>query len=103
MKELNIERLRKNIEKDTLRKRRKVIQQYSKKGRLIDNTTYCRLKSQTVCKICGSKSTSNKPLEVDHIIPIVRGGTNDKENLQAVCRSCHIRKTAEEEGSANSI
>lgn len=36
--------------------------------------------------------------EVDHIIPVAKGGTNDLENLQPLCKPCHGRKTAEEVG-----
>ena len=36
--------------------------------------------------------------EVDHIIPLSRGGTNDRSNLQPLCKSCHARKTALEDG-----
>ena len=41
--------------------------------------------------------------QVDHIIPVARGGTDDSDNLQAVCRSCHASKTASEavHGRAN--
>ena len=31
--------------------------------------------------------------EIDHIIPIYQGGTNDIGNLQALCRNCHGKKT----------
>jgi len=31
--------------------------------------------------------------EVDHIIPLARGGTNKLINLQALCKSCHSKKT----------
>lgn len=34
--------------------------------------------------------------EVDHVIPLDAGGTDDEENLQALCKRCHSRKTAEE-------
>ena len=34
--------------------------------------------------------------EVDHIVPLRRGGTNAFDNLQTLCRPCHQRKTAEE-------
>ena len=34
--------------------------------------------------------------EVDHIIPLARGGTNDLANLQPLCKSCHSRKTMRE-------
>lgn len=31
--------------------------------------------------------------EVDHIIPVAEGGTDDVTNAQAVCRPCHKAKT----------
>jgi len=31
--------------------------------------------------------------EVDHIIPLYKGGTNDLTNLEALCRNCHGKKT----------
>jgi len=43
-----------------------------------------------VCKKCGS--TEN--LEIDHIIPIFHGGTNDPDNLQVLCRHCNRTKWA---------
>jgi len=33
---------------------------------------------------------------VDHIIPRVQGGTNDPSNLQALCITCHMKKTRQE-------
>lgn len=35
---------------------------------------------------------------VDHIVPKSRGGTDDPANLETLCRSCHSRKTATEDG-----
>ena len=36
-------------------------------------------------------------LECDHIQPVKNGGSQwERRNLQALCRSCHIRKTREE-------
>lgn len=36
--------------------------------------------------------------EVDHIVPLRKGGGNRSENLQALCKSCHSKKTAREDG-----
>ncbi len=42
------------------------------------------------CVQCGSP----EHLEIDHIRAWSRGGTNDPENLQALCRPCNRRKGA---------
>jgi len=34
--------------------------------------------------------------ELDHIVPLVDGGSHDLDNLQTLCTPCHIKKTAEE-------
>lgn len=31
--------------------------------------------------------------EIDHIVPLFKNGSNDIENLQALCRNCHGKKT----------
>ena len=36
--------------------------------------------------------------EVDHIVPLSNGGDNSLDNLQALCKECHSRKTATEDG-----
>ena len=37
--------------------------------------------------------------EVDHIVAMSRGGKEyDRDNLQVLCRSCHIEKTRKERG-----
>jgi 5-methylcytosine-specific restriction endonuclease McrA len=34
--------------------------------------------------------------ELDHILPLVDGGSHDLENLQTLCTPCHQRKTSRE-------
>jgi hypothetical protein len=43
------------------------------------------------CKMCGK--LLDHSYEVDHIVPLYKGGTNDVSNLQALCRNCHGKKT----------
>lgn len=35
----------------------------------------------------------DKKLELDHIVPLFVGGGWELENLQLLCRECHIKKT----------
>lgn len=42
------------------------------------------------CVNCGS--TEKESLEIDHIMPISKGGKTEPGNLQTLCRNCNIRK-----------
>lgn len=42
----------------------------------------------TGCKFCGA----TEELSLDHKIPICRGGSFEKENLQCLCKSCNSKK-----------
>lgn len=43
------------------------------------------------CELCGV-SADHKAIEVDHIVPRNKGGTDDTSNLQALCYSCNAMK-----------
>lgn len=44
------------------------------------------------CRYCGE---SGVPLALDHLIPVLRGGTNEQDNLVTSCQSCNSRKGAQ--------
>jgi 5-methylcytosine-specific restriction endonuclease McrA len=46
------------------------------------------------CKKC--QSILDATYEIDHIMPLYKGGSNDIINLQALCRNCHGNKTLED-------
>ena len=56
---------------------------------LVTDRDYRRILNSP-CAGCGS--TEN--IEVDHIVPIARGGRHAVGNLQALCRSCNASKGA---------
>lgn len=54
------------------------------------------LRDGYTCRCCGIVRLDN---EVDHIIPLEQGGSNDDDNLQVLCggpSGCHTLKTASE-------
>jgi len=58
-----------------------------------DNSEYACPMNVAGIKFCDKKSSDP---EYDHIIRISDGGTNDLDNLQALCGCCHNMKTAME-------
>ena len=50
---------------------------------------YVLEKWQRTCAYCDAKQV---PLEVDHIIPSSRGGSNRVSNLTLACRPCNLKK-----------
>ena len=48
-------------------------------------------RARSRCELC-FVSAEHKALEVDHIIPRNKGGTDDVSNLQALCYSCNATK-----------
>jgi len=44
------------------------------------------------CQVCGAKKDNGATLEIDHIIPLAKGGDNEYENLQVLCATCNRKK-----------
>jgi len=45
------------------------------------------------CQICGDTAKEGAKLEIDHITPVAKGGSNDANNLQVLCRVCNAGKS----------
>ena len=50
---------------------------------------------EPICRICNRKAST----QVDHIIPLCKGGTDERSNLQGICDDCHDEKTAKDLGT----
>ena len=46
------------------------------------------------CVYCGNKA-GKRPLHVDHVIPVSKGGENTDDNLAAACFECNMGKKAD--------
>lgn len=52
-------------------------------------------KAERVFDRCGRKCVecgSEEELEIHHRVPVAEGGTHDEDNLETLCRSCHMEK-----------
>ena len=53
------------------------------------------LKRRGICTSCSQKNDAGKAWDIDHILPLALGGTNELENLQILCKPCHHSKTSQ--------
>jgi 5-methylcytosine-specific restriction endonuclease McrA len=52
------------------------------------------------CRVCGRNPATGAAVElnIDHIVPVARGGGNEERNLRVLCRECNVGKGTEGEG-----
>jgi 5-methylcytosine-specific restriction enzyme A len=50
-----------------------------------------RKRAEGVCYFCGTK-VPPKELTMEHVVPIIRGGTTSKGNLVPACKECNSKK-----------
>ena len=90
--------LEKELEAISQRERIMETEEYTRKrerGKMTPSLRYDILKRDGFrCCVCGNKASENVILEVDHIIPISKGGTTEYSNLQTLCRDCNRGKGA---------
>jgi 5-methylcytosine-specific restriction endonuclease McrA len=51
-----------------------------------------------LCTHCQAKGIVRLGEELDHIMPLSKGGCNDPTNLQMLCKECHYIKTLDDMG-----
>ena len=68
----------------------------SRRHREVRNWRWIRqgalVRANYACQKCGSRAH----LEVDHKVPLEKGGDHSKNNLQVLCAVCHKAKTQAE-------
>lgn len=59
------------------------------------------LREEPLCRECLAIGRTTAANEVDHVIAKSKGGTDDRANLQALCKSHHSAKTMKESVGGN--
>ena len=73
------------------------------KSKIYNTSRWQRLRKLILSRnpICQANDCNNLSSHVDHIVPMADGGEPyELENLQALCASCHSRKTLKENKKA---
>lgn len=55
-------------------------------------------RDKRLCQPCLKEGRVTAANAVDHIVQKAAGGTDDLDNLQAICRACHLDKTMTDNG-----
>jgi 5-methylcytosine-specific restriction protein A len=55
-------------------------------------------RDHNLCQVCLKNGFVTRATQVDHIINKAKGGTDNIENLQSICKECHDKKTIQEKG-----
>jgi hypothetical protein len=94
------------LEGDQLQIMENAVDKFKRRARIsdaVDNKSSSRVspklrmdilaRDEYTCQICGADRGTGAILEIDHIHPVSRGGTNDPNNLQVLCRDCNAGKS----------
>ncbi len=68
------------------------------RGRTLQKRRHYYFMRHPLCAACSKGGKVSLATELDHIIPLFKGGSDEPENFQGLCGSCHKDKTAKDLG-----
>jgi 5-methylcytosine-specific restriction protein A len=71
-----------------------------KRGRAGQRDRAQVLAEEPFCRSCLGRGLEVGSNEVDHIVPLSEGGSDERSNKQALCVPCHAAKSANERATA---
>ncbi len=71
-----------------------------KRGRAGQRDRAQVLAEEPYCRRCLEQGKHVRADEVDHIVPLAAGGSDERANKQALCRPCHEVKSKAERAAA---
>lgn len=67
-------------------------------GVTLQNIRARHFRANPLCVMCQSKGKLSAAQELDHIIPLHKGGSDTDSNRQGLCKECHTEKSKKERG-----
>ena len=85
------------IRKDNIRKNMRI--KYSRTSFGERKRERILIRDKYTCQKCGFKNgdkngSGDRPLHIDHIVPLKFGGSNNENNLQVLCDECNLKKNS---------
>jgi 5-methylcytosine-specific restriction endonuclease McrA len=69
---------------------------YRIRGRRLMDRRRRYLTAHPLCEECKKHHRASIAVELDHVIPLCKGGVDDETNLAALCIPCHQAKTKQD-------
>ena len=73
------------------------------RGRAAVELRLRRLAAEPWCRDCRAKGRFTQSTVPDHIVPLVKGGSDDDSNIRCLCADCHRDRTAEQFGNRKRV
>jgi 5-methylcytosine-specific restriction protein A len=64
------------------------------RGRRLQAIRRAHFQANPLCVACKAANRIRLATQVDHIVPLFKGGEETEQNRQGLCDECHERKTA---------
>ncbi len=68
-----------------------------KRGRAGQRDRAQVIAEEPLCRLCLKRNVESPTEEVDHIVPLSAGGSDERRNKQGLCSLCHAAKTKAED------
>lgn len=68
------------------------------RGRRLQTIRKQHFAEHPLCVRCEAKGLVAEAVQLDHVVPLAKGGTDEPSNRQGLCDPCHKAKTAEDFG-----
>lgn len=70
------------------------------RGTTLQNIRKAHFHKHPLCVMCMDQQRVTIAQELDHIIPLHKGGTDTEDNRQSLCQEHHLEKSKRERGHA---